>query len=163
MPEASPAYVIGYVPGVTRATGLRSRGGKDLLQRWLVKFAERWNKPGAVDMATRYPDQFAYLLTQHHRATIFMFVDGTLTVYGKNPRAALPKQVTAALIGAGVTNRTPVAWYSDPESEDVQEVSAKQVIGGLPLDMDDNLAVEPPPASAFESVVTEIVDELFST
>ena len=160
MEKARENFVIGYAPKLTRANGLSTTGGKDLLQTWLKKIAAKWGKQGAINMANQAPDQFAYLLTQHWDCTIFMFVDGTLVMYGKNPKPKLPPQIVAVLIAQGVTQRTPVTWYKDPESDVAEQVSAGSVIVGLPAPQEDDLAVAPPQDSAFESMARIIVDEL---
>lgn len=154
--------MIGYVPGITRATGLFTTGGADLLQTWLRKIAQKIGERGGIRMAEEAPEMLAYFLTEHRNAYIFMFVDGTMTMYGKKPRPQLPRQITAVLVDGGVTQQTPIAWYQDPESSEAEEVLAGQVISGLPVGPTSDVAVPPPPASAFESA-HRIVDELIGS
>lgn len=164
MANERKGFVIGYSPKLTRATGVSTTGGKDLLLTWLKKFAARWEtalgKEGAVYMADRVPMKLAYMLTQHWDCSIFMCVHDELVMYSRYSKVRLPKQIIAALAANGVTQQTPVVWFKDPESDEKEQGPAANFILGLPAGNEADLATPTPHATAFESMARIIVDEL---
>lgn len=160
MANPRKGFVIGYAPKLTRATGVSTTGGADVLQTWLKKFAARWGKPGAVEMAATAPEAFAYLLTQHWDCVIFMGVANVLNMYSKYSKVKLPRQIVAALSANGITQRTPVHWFQDPETDQAKKFLAMDVILGLPSVSEYGLATVPLHPAEFESMSRIIVDEL---
>lgn len=167
MANPRKGFVIGYSPKITRATGVSTAGGKDLLQTWLKKIAAKWGKKGASDMADQYPDRFAFLLTQHWDCSIFMCVDDTLVMYSRNVKPNLPPQIIAALVANGITQRTPTAWYPNSNFNhlegsygEAKEFRASDAISGLPGSNEYGMATVTPHAAEFESMSRIIVDEL---
>lgn len=170
MANIEKGFVIGYAKKLTRATGVSATGGGDPLQTWLKKFAARWGKQGAIDMAARVPMKFAYLLTQHWDCSIFICLGGELIMYSRYSKVnKLPPQIITALNANGITKQTPAVWYKNPLSDEKEQGPASSFILGLPSDQVQpglasatprDLGTSPPQASAFESMSRIIVDEL---
>lgn len=162
MDTARENLVIGYYPGVTRAPGLKSPPGrKDVLQKWLLKVAQRHGDPNAVALATEYPSDFLDIILKK-RGVVFTLVDGELTIYSLYGKPQVPAQIIKVLADHGINQNTPAGWHQRPDA-DGDQVLAGDVVSGLPprpSSAPTDITVDPPPASSFESLAVEIVDEL---
>lgn len=128
MARASTYLVLGYYPGNTRATGVRSTKG---LQDWAVKIAHRTGDQDALWLASNDPDQFlAVALNQG--AVILVFEGSDLTVYSKHVPIQAPQQILDVVRNKGLNTKTQVTWYSDLYMPEPDIEYAGEIIDGLP-------------------------------